>query len=324
MSILRLDEKTSELRQIDKHVHFDSNLVARPTNRTGDQPWTYKLSVHSFSRLLYRFRITCSPNYHGEDCSRFCRQRDDLFGHYSCDREGKQICLDGWQGEQCDRPICAANCSLSNGYCKQPNECICKPGYRGADCADCVPHQACVNGYCHLPNQCLCRPNWGGIFCDQDLNLCASHRPCLNNGLCRSAAPNQYKCICPAGYGGTNCELVLDVCRTRPCLNGGSCRPGGGQSTNKSQAINGSQLANYGKPTSDSQPVDSFECICPPRWTGERCEIGLNACAQRNPCAPNGQCVDTEDGGYQCRCDRGFTGPNCDQSKHGASNGQKC
>lgn len=311
VSIMRLDEKTSELRQIDKHVHFDSNLLPRPaaSNLTADAQWTYKLSVQSFSRLLYRFRITCSPNYYGDECSRFCRQRDDLFGHYSCDRDGQQICMDGWQGEQCDRPVCSANCSLTNGYCKRPNECICKPGYRGADCGECVPHQACVNGYCHLPNQCVCRPNWGGIYCDQDLNLCATHRPCLNNGLCSSVAPNQYKCFCPPGYGGSNCELVLDVCLTEPCLNGGRCVAG---SANHQKSNNSEASAN------SDQGSDKFECICHTGWTGQRCETNINACAQQtNPCGPNGQCVDSDqNGGYQCRCERGFTGPRCDQSKH--------
>lgn len=173
---MRLDEKSSDLRQIDKHVHFDSNLLplSNLSSLENDDPqsWTYKLSVNSYSRLLYRFRVSCSPNYYGEDCSRFCRERDDSFGHYSCNKEGKQVCLDGWYGEQCDKPICLTNCSQLNGYCKQPNECLCLPGYRGQNCSECIPHQNCLNGYCNHPNQCICNANWGGIFCDIDLNFC--------------------------------------------------------------------------------------------------------------------------------------------------------
>lgn len=282
-----MDEKTSELKQIDKHIHFDSNLIPKQ-NQSDQHQWTYKLSIHSFSRLLYRFRITCSSNYYGEDCSRFCRERNDLFGHYLCNKDGKQICLNGWRGEQCDQPICSANCSMYNGYCKKPNECLCKPGYKGIDCTECIPHQNCLNGYCNQPNQCICKTNWGGLFCDLDLNLCSNHQPCLNNGLCNSIAPNQYKCTCLPGYGGTNCEIILDICLTKPCLNEGKCI----------------RTTNYTSP---------FKCNCQSNWTGERCETNLNSCIeQSNPC---GQCVDTQDGNYQCKCDRGFTGTMCDQSK---------
>ena len=181
---MKLDERTSELRQIDKHIYFGSNLLPVLSNLTSDQQtWIYKLSIHSYSRLLFRFRITCSSNYYGEDCSRFCRERNDLFGHFKCNQDGRQICLEGWQGEQCDRPICSLNCNLNNGYCKQPNECLCKLGFRGVDCNECIPHANCLNGYCNLPNQCICKSNWGGIFCDLDLNF-----------------------KCAPGFTGSNCD----------------------------------------------------------------------------------------------------------------------
>lgn len=299
---MKLDEKTSELRQIDKHVHFDSNLTPinkQSSNSTASGGWTYKLSIHSFSRLLYRFRITCSIHYYGSDCSRFCRERDDLFGHYSCNKDGKQICMDGWRGEQCDRPICSTNCSLHNGYCRRPNECLCKPGYQGSTCSDCIPHQNCMNGYCHSPNQCICKPNWGGLFCDLDLNFCSRHQPCLNGGVCESvnALNQQYNCLCRPGYGGMNCESILDVCLTKPCLNNGECH----------------RLAGYTSTINNRKA--QFKCNCPVNWTGERCETNLNECSmQPNPCGQHGQCVDVIDG-YQCRCNKGFTGLKCDQSK---------
>ena len=39
-----------------------------------------------------------------------------------------------------------------------------------------------------------------------DLNYCRL-RPCLNNGLCMNIAPDNYKCVCPAGFTGNNCEI---------------------------------------------------------------------------------------------------------------------
>ena len=33
-----------------------------------------------------------------------------------------------------------------------------------------------------------------------------------------------YKCNCPPGYSGQDCEENIDDCASRPCLNGGRCR----------------------------------------------------------------------------------------------------
>lgn len=42
--------------------------------------------------------------------------------------------------------------------------------------------------------------------CSPDLNYCGSHHPCTNGGTCINAEPDQYHCVCPAGYSGKNCE----------------------------------------------------------------------------------------------------------------------
>lgn len=39
-----------------------------------------------------------------------------------------------------------------------------------------------------------------------DLNYCGSHHPCTNGGTCINAEPDQYRCACPDGYSGKNCE----------------------------------------------------------------------------------------------------------------------
>ena len=31
-----------------------------------------------------------------------------------------------------------------------------------------------------------------------------------------------------------------------------------------------------------------------------------------NPCANNGKCMQSPDGGYRCTCENGYTGVNCD------------
>lgn len=110
----------------------------------------------------------------------------------------------------------------------------CNYGWQGRFCDECVPYPGCVHGSCVEPWQCNCETNWGGLLCNKgsgrpratsgggagggraagpehpalppDLNYCGSHHPCANGGTCINAEPDQYHCVCPAGYSGKNCE----------------------------------------------------------------------------------------------------------------------
>ncbi|XP_019643722.1 PREDICTED: neurocan core protein-like [Branchiostoma belcheri] len=53
-----------------------------------------------------------------------------------------------------------------------------------------------------------------------------------------------------------------------------------------------------------------YNCICNPGWTGQNCQQDLNEC-DGNPCK-HGRCVN-KDGGYKCTCNPGWTGQNCQQ-----------
>lgn len=54
------------------------------------------------SSVAYRVRVACAQNYYSATCTRFCRARDDPFGHYGCDAKGDKRCLEGWRGDNCD------------------------------------------------------------------------------------------------------------------------------------------------------------------------------------------------------------------------------
>ncbi|KAI2808635.1 Jag1p [Blomia tropicalis] len=195
-------------------VHLSENSAQAGLNRfvVEDEfavpgiDWKHRTFHAKDGRIIsIRFRIGCDLYYHSEDCATFCRTRNDTFGHYTCDKNGRKVCLDGWKGENCDKPKCRSGCNEVHGFCESPNECICRSGWKGSNCDECVEYPGCTHGYCLAPFQCICHRNWGGILCDQDLNYCGTHEPCLNEGRCENIAPDNYRCACKERF--FRCQL---------------------------------------------------------------------------------------------------------------------
>ena len=46
--------------------------------------------------MTFRFKAMCATNFFGPDCTQFCQGRDDSSGHYTCDANGNEVCLDGY------------------------------------------------------------------------------------------------------------------------------------------------------------------------------------------------------------------------------------
>lgn len=58
----------------------------------------------------YQIRVTCDDYYYGFGCNKFCRPRDDFFGHYACDQNGNKTCMEGWMGPECNKGVWAGMC----------------------------------------------------------------------------------------------------------------------------------------------------------------------------------------------------------------------
>lgn len=57
----------------------------------------------SISHIQVAFRLTCSPDLYGSDCSVYCVDTNDTSGHFSCDPvTGDRICLGGYQNPSTD------------------------------------------------------------------------------------------------------------------------------------------------------------------------------------------------------------------------------
>uniref|UniRef100_G3NKR8 Delta-like protein n=1 Tax=Gasterosteus aculeatus aculeatus TaxID=481459 RepID=G3NKR8_GASAC len=288
------------------------------------------------AQFEYQIRVSCDEHYYGFGCNKFCRPRDEFFGHYTCDYNGNKTCLEGWSGSDCNTAICRQGCSTEHGSCKEPGECKCLYGWQGQYCDKCIPHPGCVHGTCGEPWQCLCDTNWGGHLCDKDLNYCGTHQPCLNGGTCINTGPDKYQCTCAEGYSGANCERAEHACLSNPCSNGGSCSEtsqgyecqcAAGWS-GPSCTINVDECSptpcNHGGTCQDL--VNGFKCHCPSQWSGKTCLIDANECDSK-PCVNANSCRNLI-GGYFCECVPGWTGQNCDidvnDCKDQCQNGGTC
>ncbi|XP_078103230.1 delta-like protein C [Sander vitreus] len=291
--------ESSGLESTENQNNLISRLAMRRRLAVGEE-WSQDVHFGDQSELRYSYHVVCNEHYHGADCSAFCRPRNDTFGHYVCDEEGKRRCLEGWAGEYCSDPICAAGCSEEHGFCESPGECVCRQGWQGERCDECARHPNCVHGTCQQPWQCNCREGWGGLFCNQDLNYCTNHKPCQNDASCTNTGQGSYTCICRPGFTGINCETETNECDSNPCKNGGSCK--------------------------DFE--NDYLCECPQGFYGKNCEISAMTCAD-GPCFNGGTCVENAAGGYTCRCPAGYTGSNCEKridkcSSNPCANGAQC
>lgn len=265
----------------------------------------------------YTIRVRCDEHYYGPKCNNVCRPRDDYFGHYICDQNGKRECREGWTGDSCKTAICKPGCSALHGTCSVPGECKCNYGWQGPQCDQCLPYPGCVHGTCTEPWKCDCEKNWGGLLCNKDLNYCGTYRPCKNGGTCMNTEPDVYHCACPDGYSGKNCEIAEHACVSNPCANEGTCHevPSGfechcppgwtGPTCAKDTDECESDPCAHGGTCIDLE--NHFECICPLQWTGKTCQIDVNTCR----CQNGGTCKEVARG-YQCACQAGFTGQHCE------------
>uniref|UniRef100_A0A4X2KC28 Protein crumbs homolog 1 n=1 Tax=Vombatus ursinus TaxID=29139 RepID=A0A4X2KC28_VOMUR len=117
--------------------------------------------------------------------------------------------------------------------------------------------------------------------CSQ-VDACNSN-PCLHGGDCEDFY-NSYGCVCPMGWTGAHCEINIDECFSKPCING-NC----------------------------SDRIAGYVCRCNRGYTGVNCETNIDDC-ENHQCANGATCVDGING-YSCLCSGNYTGKLCRQAR---------
>ncbi|XP_066478800.1 protein eyes shut homolog [Tiliqua scincoides] len=133
-------------------------------------------------------------------------------------------------------------------------------------------------------------PKQGPVLCPLGLRMNVTVKPhlcqhspsapfCSGHGKCLSHAWDEaYYCRCDQSYSGQFCQ-ERDVCSSTPCYNNASC---------------------IGKQMKGHHGGDSYECICPPLFSGKNCSEIIGQC-QPHSCL-NGKCISVTPNSYRCQC----------------------
>uniref|UniRef100_A0AAQ5YEG4 Slit homolog 2 (Drosophila) n=1 Tax=Amphiprion ocellaris TaxID=80972 RepID=A0AAQ5YEG4_AMPOC len=183
--------------------------------------------------------------------------------------------------------------------------------------------------------------------CPVDMSIQAKCEPCLSNpckndGTCANDPVHYYRCTCPYGFKGQNCEEPIHACISNPCQNGGTCHLKEGEGSNFwcvcPEGFEGDACEINIDDCEDNDcennstcvdGINNYTCMCSPEYTGELCEEKLDFCApELNQCQHDSKCILTPQG-YKCECTPGYVGEHCeldydDCEENKCQNGGQC
>ncbi|KAG8223170.1 hypothetical protein J437_LFUL000336 [Ladona fulva] len=193
----------------------------------------------------------------------------------------------------------------------------------------CPSNKPCANVICPEPFECVDLWNEYECTCGEgrvvsgdgkgcvDRDECID-APCLNGGVCVNQEPSlRYRCICPEGFWGENCELVQE-----------------GQTLKLSMGALAAILVclliilkNIEVSLNKCMKFRSHFYLCHMGCMSSlsmgRCPVGLRpqgmACVNEEeckwwrPCLNGGECIDYDDARrFACRCKGSYTGRHCE------------
>ncbi|KAM7390891.1 hypothetical protein PAMA_008881 [Pampus argenteus] len=334
-------EVSNKLNQLDTRVSTLENKVT-----------TLELTVQRVScssnpcqngatclNLLNSYHCVCPSNWAGPNCATDVNECQVYSGTFQgCQNGATCVNIPGSFTCNCSPEWSGTLCTVRYDDCRNGGQDLCV-------------HGTCIDADRITPGepkyQCICESGWeapaGNPACVADVNECnLPNKPCSTNPdvACYNTQGSFYCGACPAGWQGNgySCQDVDECltnnggCSTTPvvqCLNTmgsfhcGSCPPGyegDGRSCTQTNICSSNNGGCYPLATCTSSPGSNIPiCACPPGYTGNGygptgCTQTSNICQTNNPCV-NGQCVATTTApGYNCNCNSGWQGMNCDQN----------
>ncbi|CAF4786385.1 unnamed protein product [Rotaria socialis] len=265
------------------------------------------------------FMCLCSPGFGHYDCSIYLGLSCNTslcVNDGICDHNGTNIqciCPINFAGPRCEwNSVCSVNTCQNGGTCRQiaPTmaECLCQTGFTGPTCnlRDSCAISPCKNGGgCTTllvdtgtdwsAYRCVCPPGIYGQNCDTAISSC-SNMICPPYKICSEQATGPV-CTCPANKVGTFCQYNNPCNQSSSiCHNGGTCVS-----------------------SNTDPPISS--CHCREDYTGTYCEIvkEIDPCAS-NPCQTRGHCaLSTLNKTFTCLCRESFIGERCERNNPCAS-----
>lgn len=322
------------------------------------------------------YECACEPGYSGVNCqdvSEYCKKTCSDEGTLRCFENGptnvKCKCKPGFTGEICDINI---------------NECLSNPCYGESECIDKIDEFECqcpedrIGKYCqikinfceehgHLCQEnsvcldtdknatyikCACAYGFTGTYCNETIIQPSCEANSCNGGVCIEQEIG-YKCECPKGMIGNNCEIKPDnVCFGNKCQNGHCLAfntPLGDDYICKCYDNYAGEFCQFEECRQEN--MDQFcvknntvgmvkdksfqdklvcHCLCKNGYIGERCEEKINLCtaideavsfwesqqtiSYGNHCRNNGECyINESTNEVQCKCPAGYIGERCEE-----------
>jgi hypothetical protein len=269
----------------------------------------------------------CDKGFLGDICEYECPGRDKnsgdfCSGHGSCyirdedlaekrPKRAECTCEAGFKGFSCDKEcpkdgdgtICGGHGTCDLKWEKA--QCVCTYGWRGDDCTKPCPRnergQVCsTHGFCAIDKEsgdalCRCKSGFGGADCSITCpGLSETGQACNGNGHCEvDAEKREATCKCQKTHMGEACTHRCPMDPQSDLACGGELR---------------------GTCVKDPEAVPAgTRCECKEPYAGKTCHVTCPM-FQGKICGGNGECFIKTTGKMSvgiCKCDVGFTGPNC-------------